>query len=240
MLLLSMKAKALLLSVFACFFAEVDMVTLNDYLYSGDTVLRIIQKYSEALKESSIETGNTVDLFHSNFLLRMEELLIHNDFLTSQSQRIRELYKYMTDEYPFLAFTFKGRIKSLIRAEEKFNAYILKIVYEKYKDSKSYPGPSEIKNSIDHFRDLIAYRIVVSMPRCHVADKNEREEAEIKYLYEISDMLPDFLERRGFSVEISTGGAKLESGRLSESVRPYFKDYKSRGLWISVASYYLI
>ena len=114
------------------------MVTLNDYLYSGDTVLRIIQKYSEALKESSIETGNTVDLFHSNFLLRMEELLIHNDFLTSQSQRIRELYKYMTDEYPFLAFTFKGRIKSLIRAEEKFNAYILKIVYEKYKDSKSF------------------------------------------------------------------------------------------------------
>lgn len=221
-----MKAKALLLSVFACFFyAEVDMVTLNDYLYSGDTVLRIIQKYSEALKESSIETGNTVDLFHSNFLLRMEELLIHNDFLTSQSQRIRELYKYMTDEYPFLAFTFKGRIKSLIRAEEKFNAYILKIVYEKYKDSKSSPDPLEIKNSIDHFRDLIAYRIVVSMPRCHVADKNEREEAEIKYLYEISDMLPDFLERRGFSVEISTGGAKLESGRLSESVRPYFKDY---------------
>lgn len=221
-----MKAKALLLSVFACFFyAEVDMVTLNDYLYSGDTVLRIIQKYSEALKESSIETGNTVDLFHSNFLLRMEELLIHNDFLTSQSQRIRELYKYMTDEYPFLAFTFKGRIKSLIRAEEKFNAYILKIVYEKYKDSKSYPGPSEIKNSIDHFRDLIAYRIVVSMPRCHVADKKEREEAEIKYLYEISDILPDFLERRGFSVELSTGGAGLESGRLSESVRPYFKDY---------------
>ncbi len=41
------------------------MVTLNDYLYSGDTVLRIIQKYSKALKESSIETGNTVGIFHS-------------------------------------------------------------------------------------------------------------------------------------------------------------------------------
>ena len=28
-------------------------------------------------------------------LFFMEELLVHNDFLTSQSQRIRELYKYM-------------------------------------------------------------------------------------------------------------------------------------------------
>lgn len=49
-------------SVFACFlFAEVDMVTLNDYLYSGDTVLRIIQKYSKALKESSIEKSGVAE-----------------------------------------------------------------------------------------------------------------------------------------------------------------------------------
>ena len=50
---------------------------------------------------------------------RSRELLEHNDFLTAQSQKIREFYKYMAREYPFLAFTFKGRIKSLIRAEEK-------------------------------------------------------------------------------------------------------------------------
>ena len=54
------------------------------------------------------------------FLIQIQELLEHNDFLTAQSQRIREFYKYMAGEYPFLAFTFKGRIKSLIRAEEKF------------------------------------------------------------------------------------------------------------------------
>lgn len=29
------------------------MIKLNDYLYSGDTVLRIIQKYSMDLKESA-------------------------------------------------------------------------------------------------------------------------------------------------------------------------------------------
>lgn len=72
------------------------MITLNDYLYNGDTVLRIIQKYSRDLKNASMESGNSIDMFHSNFLLHLEELLEHNDFLTSQSQRIREFYKYMT------------------------------------------------------------------------------------------------------------------------------------------------
>ncbi|MDY3829087.1 MAG: hypothetical protein SOZ71_10025 [Clostridium sp.] len=42
------------------------MIKLNDYLYSGDTVLKILQRYSDDLKESA-----------------------------SQSQRIREFYKYM-------------------------------------------------------------------------------------------------------------------------------------------------
>lgn len=35
-------------------------------------------------------------------------------------QEIREFYKYMAQEYSYLSFTFKGRIKSLIRAEGKF------------------------------------------------------------------------------------------------------------------------
>jgi len=46
----------------------------------------------------------------------------------------------MTQEYPFLAFTFKGRIKSLIRAEEKFNGYILEYIYNYYKEHGTYPS----------------------------------------------------------------------------------------------------
>lgn len=203
------------------------MVTLNDYLYNGDTVLKIIHMYSKDLKESSIKTGNKVDMLHSNFLLRMEELLVHNDFLTSQSQRIRELYKYMTQQYPQLAFTFKGRIKSLIRAEEKFNAYIVETIYNYYKDNGTFPEATEVKGKVEHFRDLIAYRIVISMPKCHINDPVERKETELKYLYEIANILPDFLEQRGFSPEISTGSGAVYSDLLKESVRPYFKDYIS-------------
>lgn len=203
------------------------MVTLNDYLYNGDTVLKIIQMYSKDLKEASIKTGNTVDMLHSNFLLRMEELLVHNDFLTSQSQRIRELYKYMTRQYPQLAFTFKGRIKSLIRAEEKFNAYIVETIYNYYKENGTFPEAAQVKSKIEHFRDLIAYRIVISMPKCHVKDPDERKEIELKFLYEIANMLPDFLEQRGFSPEISAMNGMESSDLLKESVRPYFKDYIS-------------
>ena len=112
------------------------MILLNDYLFSGDTVLKILQKYSNDLKENALSTHNSIDMVHCNFLLQQIEILEHNDFLTSQSQRIRELYKYMAKEYPFLAFTFKGRIKSLIRAEEKFNGYVVENIYDYYKESK--------------------------------------------------------------------------------------------------------
>ena len=92
------------------------MVTLNDYLYSGDTMFKILKNYSQDLKKEAKCTGNEIDLMHANFLLQIRELLEHNDFLTAQSQKIREFYIHMAKEYPLLAFNFKGRIKSLIRA----------------------------------------------------------------------------------------------------------------------------
>ena len=46
------------------------MITLNDYLYSGDTVLKILQKYTEDLRKEAKKNHNEVDLVHSNFLLQ--------------------------------------------------------------------------------------------------------------------------------------------------------------------------
>lgn len=36
------------------------MISLNDYLYSGNTVLKILLQYSADLKKEAIETGNTI------------------------------------------------------------------------------------------------------------------------------------------------------------------------------------
>ncbi|MBR6483722.1 MAG: hypothetical protein IKT14_01770 [Clostridiales bacterium] len=84
------------------------MISLNDYLYDGNTVVKILHTYSQDLRNEAIGNDNGVDLAHSNCLLQMIELLEHNDFLTAQAQQIREFYKYMADKYPFLAFTFKA------------------------------------------------------------------------------------------------------------------------------------
>lgn len=201
------------------------MITLNDYLYNGDTVLKILHNYSRDLKKISLEYNNTIDLVHANFLLQQIDILEHNEFLTSQSQRIRELYKVMAKEYPFLAFTFKGRIKSLIRAEEKFNGYIVEYVYEYYQANGKFPTVIDLMEKLSCFRDLIAYRIVVSMPRCHIAEGQSREEIELDYLYKIANIIPEFLEERGFTVQISERDGAKHSKRLKEEYRNLYRDY---------------
>lgn len=201
------------------------MISLNDYLYDGNTVLKILHWFYEDLKESAIKEQNGVDLVHSNILLQQMELLQHNDFLTSQSQRIREFYKYMAKKYPFLAFTFKGRIKSLIRLEEKINGNIIDYIYEYYKKNKAFPEESEIKSRIGRIRDLIAYRIVLSLPKCHLKPGEDAKEKEINYLYEIANDLPGFLEETGFSPEQSGKDGWKMSDKMRPSVCPFYRDY---------------
>ena len=68
------------------------MITLNDYLYSGDTLLRILQKYIEDLRKEARKTHNEIDLVHCNFLLQIRELLEHNDFLTLHIHLLNLIY----------------------------------------------------------------------------------------------------------------------------------------------------
>lgn len=201
------------------------MITLNDYLYSGDTILRILHNYIHDLRKDAKKTHNEIDMIHCNFLILIRELLEHNDFLTAQSQQIREFYKYMAKEYPFLAFTFRGRIKSLIRAEEKFNGYVVEYIYNYYTEHGKYPSLTELKNRLSCFRDFIAYRIVIAMPKCHLKCEEDRESEELKYLYEIANVLPGFLEERGFTAEPANGVKESTSLLLNEDVRPYYRDY---------------
>ena len=134
---------------------------------------------------------------------------------------------HMAKEYPFLAFTFKGRIKSLIRAEEKFNGYIVEYIYDYYGKYHRFPDTEEIKSRLDCFRDLIAYRIVISIPKCHLREGQSREDEEIRYLYEIANMLPGFMEQRGFRAEPAKGVKQSLSDRMEVAVRSYYRDYIS-------------
>ena len=98
----------------------------------------------------------------------------------------------MANEYPFLAFTFKGRIKSLIRAESKFNGYIVEYISDYYNEHGHYPSTAD---------------------------------EEMKYLYDVANQLPGFLEERGFTAELSTLTSEKKTPLLKESVSPYYRDY---------------
>ena len=204
---------------------RMDMIQLTDYLYSGDTVIRILHKYTRDLLLSAGNDPDSIDRTHAEFLQHMCAMLEHNDFLTSQSQRIRDFYKYMTQRYPYLSFTFHGRIKSLIRAEEKFNGYIISGVSNYYAKHGTYPSARELRDQVGRFRDLIAYRIVISMPACHLNPGDDREKIEIARLYEIANELPDFLEARGFTPEDANIRQETASPLLHENIRQYYKDY---------------
>ena len=77
---------------------DMTMIKLNDYLYSGDTVLKILRNYTDDLRKSAKKSRNQIDFAHCNFLLQIADLLTRNEFLTSQSQRIREFYLYMSSK----------------------------------------------------------------------------------------------------------------------------------------------
>lgn len=201
------------------------MITLNDYLYSGDTILRILQKYSNDLKEEALRKENLIDFVHADFLDQIKEILEHNDFLTDQAQRIRGFYIYMANQFPYLAFTFKGRIKSLIRTESKFNGYIVRDIYHYYLKHGKYPSEEEICEKLFFFRDFIAYRIVIAMPKCHLKDGEDLEETELAYLYKLANMLPGYLQEHGFEVKQAQGTKRSTSPLMKEEVKDYYRDY---------------
>ena len=108
------------------------MITLNDYLYSGDTVFRIIQKYIEDLRKEAKTSRNEVDMMHCNFLIQILELLEHNEFLTAQSQKIRDFYMYMVKKYPYLAQNNLIDVCDTIKAADGSTWYYVRIVNKYY------------------------------------------------------------------------------------------------------------
>ena len=59
----------------------------------------------------------------------------------------------------------------------------------------------------------------------HLKPGEDQETASIRYLYEIANVLPGFLEERGFTVESAYGVKKSTSSLLNEDVKMYYRDY---------------
>lgn len=92
-------------------------------------------------------------------------------------------------------------------------------------EKKTYPSISDLKQRLSCFRDLIAYRIVISLPKYYLKPDESQEEADLKYLYQIANELPGFLEERGFTAEPANGIKESTSPLLNDAVKPYYRDY---------------
>lgn len=86
---------------------------------------------------------------------------------------------------------------------------------------------AQLKDRLSCFRDFIAYRIVISLPKCYSDSEEDRKKRELEYLYQIANILPEFLEERGFTAEPAEGIMERTSPLLKDEVRPYYRDYIS-------------
>ena len=201
------------------------MITLNDYLYSGeDDLSDFAELHGPCFRKKPRRIRNEIDMIHGSFLRQIRELLAHNDFRTAQSQQIREFYKYMARAYPFLAFTFRGRIKSLIRAEGKIQQLYRRrhsqIIYEKNGsdplDSRAETAPGLLSGSASPIGLRFPCRNVIM--RMEAEPGSSGDPLSLCY---IANILPGFLEEKG----LYRGAGQRRAG---EHLSPDGRDHPSR------------
>lgn len=100
----------------------------------------------------------------------------------------------------------------MIRTEEKFNGYIVEYIYNYYEEHGTYPAVADLKEKLSCFRDIIAYRIVIALPKCHLKPGQNLEEEEMKYLYQIANALRDFWKNAALQPS-----RQKESGRVNQT-----------------------
>ncbi len=184
----------------------------------------------------------------------MIELLEHNDFLTLQSQQIRDFYKFMADKYPFLAFTFKGRIKSLIRLEEKINGNIVEFIHDYYSylyaianalpdflETRGFEpelsGKKDISTRIDgrykqYYRDYIEKPNVFGYRSLHISffDNSSRSNIEVQLRTKQMDDVAEIGPANHLGYEERQEKERARRMDIPVGVNQYFDDAYERGM----------
>ena len=201
------------------------MLDITQYFEKGYVAPDIVKFFEKDLREQS---RNMIDIEHSNLLLRYSIYLESNDFLDSVSDDMTQFRKQVVDKYSDITLTISGRIKSIIRVEEKFNGYIIEFCSNYYHKYKTFPSEEEMSKYLQRFRDLIAYRIIVSVPE-QCLKSRDKNKIEVDYVYKIANNLPSFFTKRGYSIEYASSVVGVSTirkrSKLLQENRRYFKDY---------------
>ena len=88
------------------------MITLNDYLYSGDTLLRILHNYSGDLRKDARKSRNEIDLAqltHAEHPLKFRTVIRFHAAETLVGKNV--------DQIPFLILCNVFRINTFLRCK---------------------------------------------------------------------------------------------------------------------------
>lgn len=219
-----------------------NLPSLDRYIIKGLDVSQILEEYIIDLRNYGKTTGNSVELMHASFLETYVGILSSKSFIFEVEEDIKGFLKrWATINTNGFSYVLCGRIKSLFRLEEKWNGYVQEAVasYEKRsaKFKASHSIQSFIKQYMQRYRDMVAFRIIVS-------SKARSKEAELEDLASIANRVPDYFSSQALAtVDGQVGGYTLLpasklvdvtasspalSSFIKKDYRVYYKDYISR------------
>lgn len=211
-----------------------DLPSLDRYLYNNWMIQDIIAAYVQDLKDFGKREHNQLELYHAQFLERYLGIVKNNLFMESIQEDLEK--KFLTEvslRHPDCCFALRGRLKSLYRLENKFNANVQDFIIDYITKEGRNPTVAMIIKSLSRLCDAIAYRFILQSK-----NPDSSSEDELKALVEIANGIPEYFNFESLDPS-SKGGYKLLRARplrgtithnpslLSPAVRPYYKDYVS-------------
>ena len=209
-----------------------NIIDITQYFQLGLSTPDIILQYEHDLRSNH---QNMVDIEHANELKKYSMYLTSNEFLNYINADMEKFVNEIAWKYPRVTFILKGRIKSMVRFEEKFLGYVIDSCNTFYKNRKRVPTDEETANYLQRYKDIVAYRVVVSIPRKNLKPGEDKTEEEIKILYDIANSLPLFFRIQGYEIEKASKMVNQSSkpdkkmlrftSGLTDNNRSFFKDY---------------
>jgi len=199
-----------------------DFLVSKDYLSDRCdgifNAFNAIYSYQRALFES----GDMDELRHSNFLYLY---LGARDHAQEQPydrgyEAICDFAREISELYPEFIWSVHHRVKSASSNERKYNSNVMQ-AYESGNSDK-------VDSYVDRIRDTRAYRIIVDCPR-DKGNKLVTSRNLERVLFEIADMLPDFMATKRFKKLEANSllDAKLSKKKSKLKEATYYKDYIS-------------
>jgi hypothetical protein len=208
-----------------------EMPSLEQYLSSGLSIWEVIRRYINALRKYGKATNNSLELYHAVALEKYLGIVTNCKFIQSIQLDLQQKFIDEVGTNKDFSFAVRGRIKSLIRFENKFNDYVQSFVLSYYDENQSFPSVTQIKAHLDRFRDPIAFRLILQ-------SRNHDEDMAVEKLISIANKIPEYFSDDSMDPN-SKGGYKIIPAKqliqtnsnnpslLDESVRKYYKDYVS-------------